>query len=67
MPAVKYYEVEQTRTVKVWANSATEAALVADDAFAKARSEDVSPLPEELQGRVIGLIEVTRLDITKEY
>jgi len=61
----KYYEVEQTRTVKVWASTAAEAAYIATSEFAKAQDSETT-LPNELQGRVIGNIEVTRLDISKE-
>jgi len=66
MPPAKYYEVEQTRTVKIWANTAAEAAYIATAEFAKAQDTEVT-LPTELQGRAIGNIEVTRLDISKEF
>lgn len=66
MPAVKYYEIEQTRTVKVAAANPAEAAYVASAEFAKEQPQD-SSLPTELQGRVIGNIEVTNLTISKEY
>lgn len=58
MPVNKYYEVEQTRTVKIRANSAIEAANMANAVFEKG--------PEAAQDHILGQIEVTRLDISKD-
>lgn len=33
MPEVRYYTVQQTREVKVWANSPSDAAQVAENKF----------------------------------
>jgi hypothetical protein len=66
MSPVKYYEVEQTRTVKVWANSPEEAIYIASAEFAKEQPQD-GVLPSDLQGRVVGNIEITNINATKEY
>lgn len=68
MPAIKYYEVEQTRTVKVAANSIVDATRVATEAFdAPKNNEDrLATAPDGIFGTVHGYVEVTRLDVTKE-
>lgn len=69
MPEIQYYEVEQTRTVKVTANSAAEAATIASEGFDKgfvdykAGTESSDP---EIWGRTIGEITVTNLNVRKE-
>ena len=66
MPAANYYEVEQTRRVKVRASSVSDAMLIANREFAK-ESKEPEPVPqEELQGAVTSHVEVTRTDISKE-
>jgi hypothetical protein len=68
MPAIKYYEVEQTRTIKVSANSIVDAIRVAAEAFdAPKNNEDrLATAPDGIFGNVHGYVEVTRLDVTKE-
>ena len=66
MPAIKYYEVEQTRTVKVSAVSPAEAMLLANLEFAKAQPVE-EPIPNnELRGHVTTAVEVTTLNVRKE-
>lgn len=67
MPAVRHYEVEQTRCVSVAASNITEALLIANREFAKASpEEDVIP-NEEVQGYVVRHALITHVDIRKEF
>lgn len=68
MPAIKYYEVEQTRTVKVAANSIVDATRVAAEAFDAAdnNKDKLATAPDGIFGEVLGTVEVTRLDVSKE-
>lgn len=67
MPAIKRYEVEQTRSVRVSAVSPAEAMLIASMEFAKPQDVE-EPIPNnELRGHVIAAIEVTHIDIRKEF
>lgn len=66
MPAIKYYEVTQTRKVRVAANDIQGAAIIADREFVK---EDKNPpiVPEgEVWGHAAGSIEIINIDIRKE-
>ena len=66
MPAIKHYEVEQTRSVRVAATSPAEAMLIAEREFAKAQPGDEIIPSDELKGHVTSTIETQHLDIRKE-
>lgn len=68
MPEIKYYEVEETRTVKVQANSAVDASRIAAAAFANGQNSDNGTVrgPEDVWGNTIGRIEITNLNVSKE-
>jgi hypothetical protein len=66
MPAIRRYEVEQSRSVRVSATSPTEAMLIAEREFAKEQPHDeIVPL-NELKGQVTGPIEIQHLEVRKE-
>ncbi len=66
MPAIRYYEVEQTRSVRVEATSISDAMLAANREFAKA-APITEPVPEEdIQARVRTHVEITGTTIRKE-
>lgn len=64
MPEIRYYEVEQTRTVKVRANNEVDAVTVATALF----DDNVEEIwyPDGRVASAIGRIEVTQVYITRE-
>lgn len=64
MPEIRYYEVEQTRTVKVQANNEVDAAMIATEAF----DGDLAQVnfPDGRVARVLGDIVVTNININRE-
>lgn len=66
MPEIKYYEVEQTRTVKVQARNESEAGAIATEFFTNGESATLEAMKTALRGAPLGNIEVTDLTIRKE-
>lgn len=66
MPPIKYYEVEQTRTVKVSARNESEAGVIATEFLTNGESAVLAALKTTLQGAPLGNVEVTDLTIRKE-
>lgn len=66
VPEVRYYEVEQTRCVKVAANNEIDALVVANQAFATNSQTDLVRFPGDRRGATVGDIEVTNVNITRE-
>lgn len=67
MPAAKYYEVTQSRSVRVRASCATDAMLIANREFAKGQQVH-EPVPvDELQGNTTTDVEVTSVEVRKEF
>lgn len=67
MPAARYYEVTQTRVVRVRASSPTDAILIANREFAKEmKNQDIVP-EQELQGATTSEVEITSVDVRKEF
>lgn len=67
MPPVKYYEVTQTRAVRVRAGCAQDAILIAGREFAKEEKvQDIVPF-DEIQGSVTSDVEVTAVEARKEF
>ena len=62
VPPIKYYEVEQTRIVKVAANDEQGALAVANEAFKENASGE-----RDSWGHSIGRVEVTNINITREF
>lgn len=66
MPEIKYYEVIQTRKIRVAANTPEDAMIVSSREFAK--ESKVPPIvPEsEIWGHPTSPAEITSIDIRKE-
>lgn len=65
MPEIKYYEVEQTRTVKVWANDEVAAAQLAAHMFFTNQGVEHVNQPN-VAGAVLGNITITNVNISRE-
>lgn len=50
MPEIRYYVVEQTREVKVTANTLVDAVRIASEAFEKGQNSDNAVKNPELEG-----------------
>ena len=61
MPEIRYYRVTQTREVKITANSAIDAALIADHAFDGQPNDD-----EIVWGKAITDVRTTDITIYEE-
>lgn len=66
MPEIRYYEVEQTRMIKVQANNELDAAAVAIASFDTDGKIDVLAFSDNRQGRTLGQIVVTNVNISRE-
>lgn len=66
MPAVIYYEVTQTRAIKVAANNEVDALAMATAAFASNGQHNIMQFTDDRQARTLGSIEVVDAHITKE-
>lgn len=66
MPKIQYYEVEQTRSVRVAASNEIDALAVASHAFATNSQTDLVRFPGDRQGATVGDIEVTNINISRE-
>lgn len=70
MPEVRYFEVIQTRRVRVMANNATNAALIAEAAFAHGQNSDcgvaLGKLPEGVWGNTRSRIREVELTVKEE-
>lgn len=68
MPAVRYYTVRQSRTVRVMADNPTEAVQIADAAFTNGQNANntVVGKPMQLRGNTTNKIRVTELSVTEE-
>lgn len=66
MPPRKYYEVEQTRVVKVAARNESEAGAIATEFLTNGESATLAAMKTTLQGEPLGRIEVTDLTIRQE-
>jgi sortase (surface protein transpeptidase) len=63
MPETKYYTIKQTRVVKVTANDEQGALAIANQAFGTGESEEKI----DDWGHVLGRVEVTSIEITRDY
>jgi hypothetical protein len=68
MPEAKYYDVVQTRIVKVRANDAISAAKIAEAAFENGQNTDngVKNPPEGVWGNTTSRVEVIDVHIRKD-
>lgn len=67
MPEIRYYEVEQTRIVKVRANNEGDALAVATQAFNTNSQTDLMRFPDHREGATVGEILITNVNISREY
>lgn len=66
MPAIRYWEVTQSRSVRVESPTAGEAMVIAGREFAKAQPEEDLVPEGELRGRAISSVQVDDLEVRKE-
>lgn len=66
MPEIRYYEVEQTRKVKVWANNEVDALTVASASFSTNEKVERTEFPGGRQGGTLGDVVITEVNVTRE-